>query len=440
MKPWDDIPPELFDEIAQRCSQVTLAALCRVSRTSQYIAEPYLYRHVEFPHPRRPREIMDRILCWSHVVLANQHLALQLYSLYLGSRRAEELSYQPASGDARQDSAHLFNTALRRCVNLKQLHILMSWQLPISVWDIGQRLLNNVDCPFRLTHLRSKHSLGIQAAFHATQKDLQVVSLAADDTPWNPNKNSLENFRSHALVAVHASGQNQWILPAESTSWKLQRAFIPLKTPGSDMAVLATYANTLQVLTIQRTRGLGLRLDALIALIASHLPLLLRLNIIEAEPSDARRNEGLPQDALLGFTALESLVLQLKVALPDPPNSRTITARKNLPRHQVAFSHPGKHGLSETYILRDSDDPMNSVCKLAPCPLRLKEVVYRLFRAQDTLLRVELGVQLSRRGGGLHEEVMSCVVSSMMDGAKKVVGCKIARKLRFNAQEDFFES
>ncbi|KAJ7051688.1 hypothetical protein C8F01DRAFT_637296 [Mycena amicta] len=434
-----DIPPELFDEIAQRCSPSTLAVLCRVSRASQSIAEYNLYSCVEIPHPKHPRETMNRILSWSHTVLKHHRLALRLRVFSLGSRRAEELPYNPRlEPDARQDDAHKFDAALRRCVNLKKFSILMQYQLPLSVRNICQRLLNEVYCPFHLTHIRSVSQLWLRPSFYETQKDLQVVSLVEDD--------ALRRLQSHALVAVRGSrppkihpfpppSLHHSILPAESTSWKLERAFIRLTMPIYDVPALATHADTLRVLTLQRTRGLGLRLDALIALIASHLPLLLRLHIVEGEFSDARRNEGSPQEALTGFMALESFVLHLKVAVPDPPPFATTMAssRKIQPRNQVTFQPSNKA------IMQDSTDPINSVCRLAPSETGLKDMAYRLLRSRNTLLHVEIGVEMVRNGGGLREPTMSCVLRRMTV-PRKVVGCSIQRTFRFNAPDDLFES
>ncbi|KAJ7051681.1 hypothetical protein C8F01DRAFT_1338768 [Mycena amicta] len=389
MRPSHDIPPELFNEIAQRCSPSTLAVLCRVSRRSHSIAEHHLYSCVEIPQPRNSRETMNRILHWSHMVLKHQHLALRLHVFSFGSRRPGESWY------AGHDEAHNFGLALGRCVNLKKFSILVH-QLPLSVRDTCQRLLND--------------------------QDLKVVSLLDND--------ALVQLRSHALIAVHASGP-QSILPAKSTSWKLERAFVQLTLPISDVATLATHANTLRVLTLHRTRGLGLRLDALITLLASHLPLLVRLNIVEAEPSYARRDEGTPQEALKGFTALESFVLHLKVAVPDPrlEYDAIASSRMILPRNQVTFQP------SSTSIMEPSVDHHNSVCGLAPSASGLKDMAYRLLRSRKTLLHVEIGIQMTRKGGGPREEAMSYVLQRIT-APKKVVGYNI----KFEASEDFFES
>ncbi|KAJ7051617.1 hypothetical protein C8F01DRAFT_1376721 [Mycena amicta] len=418
-----DIPPELFDEIAQRCTPSTLAVL---SRASQYIAQHHLYHRVAIPHPRHSNDTADRIISWSAAVLNNQRLALRLHSFCLGTSTEEPQGYY----ESRRESANTFESALRRCVNLKQLSIFIYRNLPWSISRTWGRLLNDAGCPFHLTHIHSVGDLQLQPSFFQTQRYLQVVSLPTYNHP-----DILERLRSHALVAAHVATHTQSILPAQSTRWKLERAFIRLKTPSSDLATLATYAETLQVLTLERTRGLGLRLDALISLVATHLPLLLRLHILEAAPSDARRNEGNLQEALKGFIALESFVLHLNVAIPDVSKPATTGPRMILPRNQVTFQP------SHTNILRDSPDgSVHSVCGLEPCSRGLKDMAYRIIRSRSTLLHVELGVRISPKGSGCHHcnsQMMSCV-SQSLTVPRKVIGCRIAWKLRFNAHEDFF--
>ncbi|KAJ7051645.1 hypothetical protein C8F01DRAFT_1262723 [Mycena amicta] len=426
------IPPELVDEIAKRCSPSTLAALSRVSSTSQYISQHYLYHRVTIPHPRRPRDMVDRIIGWSTAVLNNQRLALRLHSFCLGTSTEETQGYYESRRDS--DSSPTFETALRLCVNLKELSILIDRS---NFWSISRtwlRLLNDPGCPFHLTHIRSVTELQLQPSFFQTHTDLRVVSLRDYNNP-----DILQRLSSHALVAAHAVTRTQSILPAQSTRWKLERAFIQLKTPRSDLATLATYAGTLKVLTLKRIRGLGLRLDALVSLIALHIPLLLRLNVLEAEPWDARRSEGNLQEALKGFIALESFVLHLNVAIPDvaKPMPATTGSRKILPRNQVTFQP------SNTCILRDSPDGSpNSVCGMEPCSRGLEDMAYRLMRSRRTLIHVDLGVRISPKGSGYHlldSYLMSCVLQSLIE-PREVTSCRIKRDSGFNAHEDFFRS
>nr|GAT44952.1 predicted protein [Mycena chlorophos] len=106
-----DLPPEVVSLICEEvCDRETLAYLCRTSRAFLSIAQHALYQTVEL-EDLPESSIMPFFLAVAH----RSHLAARVHSLTVQI---------PPGRAMRQEFAEKFATALRVCVNLKDLAIL----------------------------------------------------------------------------------------------------------------------------------------------------------------------------------------------------------------------------------------------------------------------------------------------------------------------------
>ncbi|KAJ7049081.1 hypothetical protein C8F01DRAFT_792314 [Mycena amicta] len=288
------VPPELVTAIAQSCSQPTLAAMCRVSRSMQPIAEHQLYHCVELLYPCT----MAQVLAWCETVTRNPRLSFRHYSLVLEIAAMDVLPTRIAA----------IALALWRCVNLKRLRIAdhTGGQLPLK------QILNG-QCPFRLTHFHMNDWIGIPRDFWVMQTAIQSLTIPSEYLRAKP-VNSLAKL---PLVAIKSNVSELLTMVAHQSSWKLHRALIELKPPYHGIHALWGYARTLRVLTLQRAEGITATLSEIVALVAKNLPRLTDLHILEMFHLPGPRDEGPLLEACKPLTCLQSFVLHLRTAGPD---------------------------------------------------------------------------------------------------------------------------
>ncbi|KAJ6515296.1 hypothetical protein C8R45DRAFT_205049 [Mycena sanguinolenta] len=242
------LPPEIYAVICDEFEgwDGALAVLCITSRNFCDEAQRILYRSVDL----RGRS-MPAVKSWALAVTHHEHLAERVHAL--------ALELPPVLTLNASDTTEVVR-ALKKCVNLKELRI--------SAEDKSARghqsWIFRDDYPFRLQKFES---VGIpqNAEFWKPQTQIRVLSLLDSLQP------SFENQLPDVIALATTS---LFDLPARP----LQRVETMFQ---ADFSPLAQYSRTLTTLTVRRVGDRVIVIPTSLQAIATSLPALLHLGLIE---------------------------------------------------------------------------------------------------------------------------------------------------------------
>ncbi|KAF7303991.1 hypothetical protein MIND_00630300 [Mycena indigotica] len=311
----DVFPPEVALLILSQVPQRTLVALCSLSKALRGVAEAALYRSASVG--------AEGLKGWCSAIIGSEK-----------GKEARVLTIALPNGQIPASNAARLQSALERCGNLRQLHVLQAGDYLITVKDDPQLwpLLTALSC--RLTHFTvvapfTSHNIAVAAVrFFATQ-NLTAISLPNCSVKHPPDLSCLPSVVSLSITAKAFEA----VQPAVK-GWKLQN--VQLYMTFNDvqrLRFLAQHVATLTSLSLVRDPGSAVPTADMMTAIAKWVPGIERLCITETGTSQPRRDEPSLHHIMSRFPSLRKLVLQFHRTQitffedPDPPARAEPTRR-----------------------------------------------------------------------------------------------------------------